>query len=206
MTDWSRHGRATPTAFREAISIAFVGQGTFATHPLIYAIQNRFFRYAPSVAHRAPWSLPQPHCSNCGPGSQVITHKFYAHQDPAIAKYRCKACDRFLVMNKPDGLKSGPGVMWEVEWETYVKWTKEAASRSWATSPNKQSECKTVEEYLDRYLPNSDPVVKLGLTKISPKLSRERFEFWMARMGIPRGYWDPLIRIVMESSSSEDTL
>ena len=123
-----------------------------------------------------------------------------------IAKYHCKACNYFTVMNKPDGLKSGPGVMWEVEWETYVKWTKEAASHSWTMSPNKQSKCKTVEEYLDCYLPNSDPVVKLGLTKISPKLSRESFEFWMARMGIARGYWDLLICIVMESSSSKDTL
>ena len=206
LTDWSWHGRATPAAFTAAISSTFAREGMVSTHPLIYAIQKRFFRYAASVANRAPWSLPPPHCSSCGPGSQVLTHKFSPHNNPGIATYRCKACNRRVVMKKPEGIKQGSGAMWVVEWDSYLKWVKDAAESRWTISLMALDECKTTNEYLSRYIPNAHALAPCALGSIAPNLSRERYEYWMGRLEIPRGHWDPLIRLVKARSTQKHGL
>ena len=125
-----------------------------------------------------------------------MTHKFSPHHDSGTATYRCKACNRHVVMTKPKGVNPGPGAMWVVEWDSYLKWVKDAAERKWTVSPTAQDECKTAKEYLSRYIPNAHALAPHALGSIAPDLSMERYEYWMGRLNIPRGHWDPLIRLV----------
>lgn len=207
VTEWPHQGLTTPAAFRHAIWTTFHAEAVLSNHPLVYALEGRFFRYGPSVPGRAPWSLPTPRCPSCGPGSQVWAIHFQPRKDPTAARYQCKHCRCRTTMPKPLGVTEGCDSMWEVEWETYVRWNSHLDAQSWTPGSETVEEppikiWETVAQYLDNRLPALNRYCRLGLLDLHPNLSVNIYQNTFETMEIPRLHWQELIRLVTEKSKS----
>lgn len=190
---WSREGYATPLAFQAAIESTFVSAAMLSTHPLVYATGKSFYRYAPSIPMRSPWSLRTPDCGHCGAGSLVWTFKFYPKQNPSTVTYKCQHCQRSTTMKRPEKIESRNHSMWQVPWDSYVQWNTDAEHAVWHLNPPPDgpahSGCQTLAEFAKRYLGNQSEFARRSFVAINPTLPLERMGAMFELMSLAPQHW-----------------
>ena len=207
-TEWPHHGLTTPGAFQETLQTILMADTVLSRHPMVYALGQNFFRYAPSVSSRSPWSLPVPECSTCGAGSQVWIRRL--HQTSVV--YVCKCCNRQVTLPKPDGLvKSQQEFMWQMSWDTYLQWLEGIHRLQWVVGGQKEdskscaTEFKTVAEYLDCRLPTLNRWCRTTLVNLGPNQLESSLENILHQMEINRVHWQELIRLSRQDDDAMDT-
>lgn len=206
-----RHGLATPEAFRAAIGSAFNSNFALSTHPLVYAIRGSFFRYAPSIPTRAPWSLPPPNCSFCGPQSTVRTVKFHPSKNPTTARFQCETCRRTLRMVKPEGVRSCKHFMWETEWDTYLKWNKDISEATWdlgqltPVQPQLTTERIAMDDFVERFLGDQNEFTKECFRSLNPNLPLKKLHNILGMMGIAKQHLGDAVRILKMKPTAKPT-
>ena len=207
-TKSSRSSLTALETFSEAVDTTFVSEAILSKHPMVCAVGTSFFRYAASVGNRSPWSLPVPHCSACGPASQV----FVRHATVSSATYRCRHCKMRATFEKPNGVvKVKEGMLWRVDWDTYLRWGDYIKAKEWTpagpatnVTPVKE-ELQTLDVYVAREIRNLNPFILRALHSAPPNQPTSHLYAIFQEMQIDRVHW-PKLAILLKGGLQDDVM